>query len=77
MRTTTPASPSSTRGAPAVSAAGWDRKVSIAISMPYSLVEEIDRLRGDTPRSVFVCKILCAKVTVEGEGGVRKEDGIC
>jgi hypothetical protein len=54
----------------------WERKVSVPISMPQSLLADIDRLRGDTPRSVFVCKILRARVNVVGRG-VRKEDGIC
>jgi len=52
----------------ASSAAKWDRKVSVAISMPQRLIEEIDTVRGDVPRSVFVCKLLLRSVNVE-EGG--------
>lgn len=42
----------------------WNRKLSIPISMPQSLLTEIDSLRGDIPRSVFVCKILREDVKV-------------
>jgi hypothetical protein len=71
---TTTISPSCAAGAPRV--AKWERKVSVAISMSYSMVEEIDRLRGDTPRSIFVCKILHASVNVAGgiEGVAREHD---
>ncbi len=62
---------SSVTAARAVAAGGWHRKVSVAISMPYSMIEEIDRLRGDTPRSIFVCKILRASVSVAA--GAPKE----
>jgi hypothetical protein len=48
--------------------AAWNRKLSIPISMPQSLLTEIDSLRGDIPRSVFVCKILRDDVKV-GRGG--------
>jgi hypothetical protein len=44
--------------------AAWNRKLSIPISMPQSLLTEIDGLRGDIPRSVFVCKILREDVKV-------------
>jgi hypothetical protein len=74
-RTTTTISPSCAARAPRV--AKWERKVSVAISMPYSMVEEIDRLRGDTPRSIFVCKILHSSVNVaEGIEGVAREHDI-
>jgi hypothetical protein len=54
-----------------------NRKVSVAISMPLTMIEEIDRLRGDTPRSIFVCKILYATVNVRrGIPGVATEHGI-
>jgi metal-responsive CopG/Arc/MetJ family transcriptional regulator len=46
----------------ASSAANWERKVSIAISMPQRLIEEIDTIRGDIPRSIFVCKILHTQI---------------
>ena len=39
------------------SAARWDRKVSVPISMPQSLLQDIDNARGDIARSLFVCKI--------------------
>jgi hypothetical protein len=39
-----------------------NRKLSIPISTPLSLLADIDRLRGDVPRSVFVCKILAKKI---------------
>lgn len=41
-------------------AAMWNRKVSVPISMPQMLLQDIDRTRGDIARSVFVCKILRA-----------------
>jgi hypothetical protein len=45
--------------------------------MPLTMIEEIDRLRGDTPRSIFVCKILHATVNVRrGIQGVTTEHGI-
>jgi len=76
MKTTsTTISPSSARAA--VRAARRDRKVSVAISMPYSMIEEIDRIRGDTPRSIFVCKTLRTSVNVGGAlEGVAREHGI-
>jgi len=46
----------------ALDAARRDRKVSIAISMPQRLIEEIDTVRGDIPRSIFVCKILHTQI---------------
>lgn len=46
-----------------------DRKVSVPISMPPSLLEDIDRSRGDVARSVFVCKILRARVNMKNIGG--------
>jgi hypothetical protein len=46
----------------ASSAPKWDRKVSVAISMPQRLIEEIDTVRGDIPRSIFVCKILHTEI---------------
>jgi hypothetical protein len=69
MRTTKRAitSPSSPSATAALRAAKWKRKVSVAISMPYSMIEEIDRLRGDTPRSIFVCKILRASANEAGQ----------
>ena len=53
-----------------------DRKVSVPISMPSSLLEDIDKARGDVARSVFVCKILHASVNVAGgiEGVAREHD---
>jgi hypothetical protein len=48
------------------SSAGWDRKVSIPISMSQSLLQDIDRARGDIARSPFVCKILRANVKDTG-----------
>jgi hypothetical protein len=44
-----------------------DSKVSVPISMPQSLLVDIDGIRGDVPRSVFVCKILRKDVRVRGE----------
>jgi hypothetical protein len=68
---TTTSSPSST-----ADAARWDRKVSVPISMPQSLLGDIDRLRGDTPRSVFVCKILRAHIiNVKTTGGSHANAG--
>ena len=46
-----------------------DRKVSVPISMPSSLLEDIDQSRGDIARSVFVCKVLRARVDVKNTGG--------
>lgn len=46
-----------------------DRKVSVPISMPSSLLEDIDKSRGDIARSVFVCKILRARVNIKNTGG--------
>jgi hypothetical protein len=47
-----------------------ERRVSVPISMPQSLLADIDGLRGDVPRSVFVCKMLRKDVKVkEDEGG--------
>ncbi|HEY1247600.1 MAG TPA: hypothetical protein VGE97_01310 [Nitrososphaera sp.] len=43
----------------------WNRKVSVPISMPQTLLQDIDKARGDIARSVFVCKILLAGVNVE------------
>lgn len=51
--------------------ARWDRKVSIPISMPQSLLREVDTARGDIARSPFVCKILRAYVNVKETGGAR------
>lgn len=50
-----------------------DRKVSVPISMPQSLLVDIDEIRGDVPRSVFVCKILRKDVGVRGERGGEEE----
>ena len=46
-------------------AAKWDRKFSVPISMHQSLLEEIDTVRGDIPRSVFVSRILHAHIKSE------------
>jgi len=46
-----------------------DRKVSVPISMPQSLLVDIDGLRGDVPRSAFVCKILRKDIQLKGETG--------
>jgi hypothetical protein len=48
-------------------AASWNRKVSVPISMPQTLLQDIDRARGDIARSPFVCKILRARFNVGGE----------
>jgi hypothetical protein len=48
-----------------------DRKVSVPISMPSSLLEEIDKSRGDVPRSVFVCKVLRARADMKNTGGLK------
>jgi len=48
-----------------------DRKISVPISMPSSLLEEIDKSRGDVARSVFVCKVLRARVDVKNTGGLK------
>jgi hypothetical protein len=50
-----------------------DRRVSVPISMPQSLLVDIDEIRGDVPRSVFVCKILRKDVRVRGERGGEEE----
>jgi hypothetical protein len=50
-----------------------DRKVSVPISMPHSLLVDIDGIRGDVPRSVFVCKLLRKDVRVRGERGGEEE----
>jgi hypothetical protein len=52
---------------PSIIGTAWNRKVSVAISMPQSLIQNIDTVRGDIPRSVFVCKILRAQVKSEIE----------
>jgi hypothetical protein len=54
--------------------AKWDRKVSVPISMPQSLLEDIDRARGDIARSPYVCKILRTRFNLEE--GVEKADGV-
>jgi hypothetical protein len=64
---------SSLRRTPA--AASWNRKVCVPISMPQTLLEDIDRARGDIARSPFVCKILRTRVNVE-EGGAGNADGV-
>jgi hypothetical protein len=46
-----------------------DRKVSVAISMPQSLLADIDKLKGDIPRSIFVSRALRAKIQVGNDGG--------
>jgi len=46
-----------------------DRKVSVPISMPQSLLEDIERARGEIARSPFVCKILRARIHVKNTGG--------
>lgn len=48
-----------------------NRKVSVPISMPQSLLLDIDSIRGDTPRSVFVCKILGAGVNAARGVGAK------
>ena len=35
-----------------------NRRVSIGITLPYFLLEKIDDIRKDVPRSVFISKIL-------------------
>jgi metal-responsive CopG/Arc/MetJ family transcriptional regulator len=52
----------------------WNRKVSVAISMPQRLIEKIDTVRGDVPRSVFVCKILGAQIKSEEEEEEAEEN---
>jgi hypothetical protein len=52
-----------------------DRKLSVPISMPSRLLEDIDKVRGDVPRSVFVCKLLLRSVNVEEERGIEKPNG--
>jgi hypothetical protein len=49
----------------------WNRKVSVPISMPQTLLQDIDKARGDIARSVFVCKILLAGVNVERGAGAK------
>ena len=49
----------------------WDRKVSVPISMSQSLLQDIDRARGDIARSVFVCKILRAGVNAARGVGAK------
>jgi len=39
--------------------------------MPSSLLEEIDKARGDVARSVFVCKVLRARADVKNTGGLK------
>jgi metal-responsive CopG/Arc/MetJ family transcriptional regulator len=45
-----------------IASAVQNRKVSVPISMPQNLLADIDSIRGDTPRSVFVCKILRVEI---------------
>ncbi len=47
----------------------WDRKFSVPISMPQSLLEDIDMARGDIARSLFVCKILRSSISAKIIGG--------
>jgi hypothetical protein len=61
---TTPSSSTRTIGM-----SGQDRKVSVPISMPQSLLEDIERARGEIARSPFVCKILRARINVKNTGG--------
>jgi hypothetical protein len=49
----------------------WDRKVSVPISMPQSLLQDIDNARGDIARSLFVCKILRAGVNAARGVGAK------
>ena len=49
-----------------------DRKISVPISMPSSLLEDIDRAREDVARSVFVSKILRARVNMKNIGGPKE-----
>ena len=39
--------------------------------MPSSLLEEIDKARGDVARSVFVCKVMRARTDLENIGGLK------
>lgn len=55
--------------------ARWERKVSVPISMPQSLLREVDAARGDIARSLFVCKILRAHVDVKQTGGGARAYG--
>jgi hypothetical protein len=73
MVTTTITSSSSSRRTPG--GAIWNRKVCVPISMPQTLLQDIDRARGDIARSPFVCKMLRARLNV-GEEGVGKADGV-
>ena len=52
-----------------IGVAARDRKVSVPISMPQSLLEDIERARGEIARSPFVCKILRARINVKNTGG--------
>jgi hypothetical protein len=60
---------------PSIIGTAWNRKVSVAISMPQSLIEKIDTARGDIPRSVFVCRILRAQIKSEKEEAEENEQG--
>jgi len=35
-----------------------NRKIPVGISIPANMLEHIDKERGDTPRSVYVTKLL-------------------
>jgi hypothetical protein len=59
----------STRYSAGVKRAALDRKVSVPISMPQSLLADIDDIRGHIPRSVFVCKILHVKIKEKEQRG--------
>lgn len=54
--------------------AAWDRKVSVPISMPQSLLADIDIARGERARSQFVCKILRAGVNVGSAGDAHARE---
>ena len=49
-----------------------DRKVCVPISMPETMLADIDWLRGDLPRSVFVRRLLRAQLANAGKKAQKK-----
>ena len=43
--------------------------------MPEELIEKVDKIRGDVPRSAYVRKLIDNEIAKLTKGGKQKKDG--
>jgi len=47
---------------------------TIGISFPANLLDAIEKIRGNVPRSTFVCNILAERLTIKDVSKAKKKE---